>query len=276
MDYWLNMAHSDSMKKLRYFDEGNIMRQEQTGPSRKSFGDGSDFLPPEHHSMLGYLSVATLKVLVTRWLRAIGYPPVQIVLWNGQEISGDEMKPSAKLIILDPGALMKLVIDPALYFGELYTAKRIEVQGKLLDFLEVVYRSWPYRQDMTVKKLLSPFYDARRNTLSGARLNIHHHYDIGNDFYKLWLDENMVYTCAYFSNPDASLEDAQFAKLDHVCRKLRLQPGESVVEAGCGWGALALHMAKHYGVSVKAYNISTEQISFARQRARAEGMDGKV
>ena len=252
------------------------MRQEQTGPSRKSFGDGSDFLPPEHHSMLGYLSVATLKVLVTRWLRAIGYPPVQIVLWNGQEISGDEMKPSAKLIILDPGALMKLVIDPALYFGELYTAKRIEVQGKLLDFLEVVYRSWPYRQDMTVKKLLAPFYDARRNTLSGARLNIHHHYDIGNDFYKLWLDENMVYTCAYFSNPDASLEDAQFAKLDHVCRKLRLRPGESVVEAGCGWGALALHMAKHYGVSVKAYNISTEQISFARQRARAEGMDGKV
>jgi cyclopropane-fatty-acyl-phospholipid synthase len=252
------------------------MRQEQAGPSRKSFGDGNDCLPPAHRSTPGYLSVATLKVLVTGLLGAIGYPPVQIVLWNGQEISGDEMNPSARLLIPDPGALLKLVIDPALYFGELYTAGRIEVQGRLLDFLEVVYRTWPYRQDMTVKKLLAPFYDARRNTLSGARRNIHHHYDIGNDFYKLWLDENMVYTCAYFQNPDASLEDAQFAKLDHVCRKLCLRPGEAVVEAGCGWGALALHMAKHYGVSVKAYNISTEQISFARQRARAGGLDGKV
>jgi len=222
------------------------------------------------------MSVATLKVLVTRWLRAIGYPPVQIVLWNGLEISIDGMSASARLLIRDPGALFKLVIDPELHFGELYSADRIEVQGKLLDFLEVVYRTWPYRQDMTVKKLLAPFYDARRNTLSGARLNIHHHYDIGNDFYKIWLDENMVYTCAYFQNPDASLEDAQIAKLDHVCRKLRLRPGETVVEAGCGWGALALHMAKYYGVSVKAYNISREQIYFARQRARTEGLGGKV
>lgn len=255
---------------------GDIMRQGQAGPSRKSFGDGNDHLPQEHRSMLGYMSVATLKVLVTRWLRAIGYPPVQIVLWNGLEISIDGMSASARLLIRDPGALFKLVIDPELHFGELYSADRIEVQGKLLDFLEVVYRTWPYRQDMTVKKLLAPFYDARRNTLSGARLNIHHHYDIGNDFYKIWLDENMVYTCAYFQNPDASLEDAQIAKLDHVCRKLRLRPGETVVEAGCGWGALALHMAKYYGVSVKAYNISREQIYFARQRARTEGLGGKV
>jgi len=83
----------------------------------------------------------------------------------------------------------------------------------------------------------------------------------------------MVYTCAYFSEPATSLEDAQLAKLDHVCRKLCLRPGESVVEAGCGWGALALHMAKHYGVTVTAYNISKEQIAFARQRAHAEGLD---
>ena len=86
----------------------------------------------------------------------------------------------------------------------------------------------------------------------------------------------MVYTCAYFPSQGANLEDAQTAKLDHVCRKLRLQPGEKVVEAGCGWGALALHMARHYGVTVKAYNISKEQIAFARQRAHAEGLDGQV
>ena len=86
----------------------------------------------------------------------------------------------------------------------------------------------------------------------------------------------MVYTCAYFPTPDTSLEDAQTAKLDLVCRKLWLQPGETVVEAGCGWGALALHMARHYGVTVKAYNVSREQIRTARERAKAAGLDGRV
>ena len=99
---------------------------------------------------------------------------------------------------------------------------------------------------------------------------------MGNDFYKLWLDDQLLYTCAYFPTPSATLEHAQIAKMDHVCRKLRLQPGETVVEAGCGWGALALHMAREYGVSVKAYNVSHEQIAFARERARAEGLSDRV
>jgi cyclopropane-fatty-acyl-phospholipid synthase len=86
----------------------------------------------------------------------------------------------------------------------------------------------------------------------------------------------MVYTCAYFPNPTMGLEEAQAAKLDYVCRKLRLTPGETVLETGCGWGALALHMAKHYGAIVKAFNISAEQIAYARERACAEGLDGQV
>jgi len=103
-----------------------------------------------------------------------------------------------------------------------------------------------------------------------ARENVHRHYDLGNDFYRLWLDREMVYTCAYFPSPDDTLEDAQIAKMDLVCRKLRLKAGERVVEAGCGWGALALHMARHYGVRVRAYNLSTEQIAWARARAERE------
>jgi len=114
------------------------------------------------------------------------------------------------------------------------------------------------------------------NSLHGSRKNIHSHYDLGNDFYRLWLDAQLVYTCAYFPSPSATLEAAQEAKLDYVCRKLQLQPGERVVEAGCGWGALALHMARHYGVSVKAYNISHEQILYARQRAAEAGLSDKV
>ncbi len=255
------------------------MRQEQTEPSSESLSGSFNYLSMsgEQRQLSGNVVFAPEKMLLSRMLRAIGDPPVQIVLWNGQKISNHGGKAVAQVIIRDRGALLKLITDPELYFGELYSAERIEVQGNFLDFLETVYRVWPLTSHGKIgKKLLSPFFDARRNTLPGSRRNIHHHYDIGNDFYKLWLDERMVYTCAYFPSSDTSLEDAQIAKLDHVCRKLRLQPGEKVVEAGCGWGALALHMAKHYGVSVAAYNISSEQIAFARQRAHAEGLDGQV
>jgi len=86
----------------------------------------------------------------------------------------------------------------------------------------------------------------------------------------------MVYTCAYFPEPEAGLERAQQAKMELVCRKLRLEPGETVVEAGCGWGALALHMARRYGVSVKAYNLSHEQIRYARERTAEQGLDRRV
>jgi cyclopropane-fatty-acyl-phospholipid synthase len=86
----------------------------------------------------------------------------------------------------------------------------------------------------------------------------------------------MVYTCAYFSSPSLTLEDAQLAKMDHVCRKLDLQPGQTVVEAGCGWGALARHMATQYGVTVRSYNISHEQIAYASDRARREGFADRV
>jgi cyclopropane-fatty-acyl-phospholipid synthase len=116
----------------------------------------------------------------------------------------------------------------------------------------------------------------RTNTLSASRKNIHEHYDIGNDFYRVWLDDRMQYTCAYFPLPSTTLEEAQIAKMDHVCRKLMLKPGETVVEAGCGWGTLALHMAKRYGVKVKAYNISQQQVASAHERAKAEGLDDRV
>jgi cyclopropane-fatty-acyl-phospholipid synthase len=105
---------------------------------------------------------------------------------------------------------------------------------------------------------------------------VHRHYDLGNDFYALWLDEQLLYTCAYFESPEQSLEEAQVAKMDHVCRKLGLRPGETVVEAGCGWGALALHMARQYGVRVRAYNVSREQIAWARDRSRREGLERLV
>jgi cyclopropane-fatty-acyl-phospholipid synthase len=116
----------------------------------------------------------------------------------------------------------------------------------------------------------------QRNSLHGSRHNIQRHYDLNTDFYQLWLDPQLVYTCAYYPSPGATLEQAQVAKLDYVCRKVQLQPGERVVDAGCGWGALALHMAKNYGVTVRAFNISREQILVARRRAKELGLSHRV
>jgi cyclopropane-fatty-acyl-phospholipid synthase len=209
-------------------------------------------------------------------LKAAGNPPLQIVLWDGRAVSTVAV-PVARLFIHDRGALYRLFLHPDLHFGELYSSGRLAVEGDLVRFMDLVQHALPdFAQRGPWVKLLARLYTWRPNTLARARDNIHHHYDIGNDFYRLWLDERMVYTCAYFPNPDVSLEEAQIAKLDHVCRKLRLRAGEGVVEAGCGWGALALHMARHYGVRVRAFNISREQLAYARRQAREQGLDGQV
>jgi cyclopropane-fatty-acyl-phospholipid synthase len=169
--------------------------------------------------------------------------------------------------------LIAVLLNPEMNFGDLYSQGDIEVEGDLVRALEALYQA----PDRLITRLLSHWLSWIQSCgLRGARRNIHCHYDIATDFYKLWLDPKLVYTCAYFPYGSASLEEAQRAKLDLVCRKLWLQPGETVVEAGCGWGALSLHMAREYGVHVKAFNISHEQIIFAREQAKKEGLSSKV
>ena len=105
---------------------------------------------------------------------------------------------------------------------------------------------------------------------------IRYHYDVGNDFYSLWLDEKMVYSCAYFAAEDDSLEQAQINKLDRICRKLRLKPGEKLLDIGCGWGGLAIYAAKHYGVQVTGITLSPAQAEVARARAEQAGVGEQV
>jgi len=255
------------------------MSQERTEAYANATSGGAHRGTREHEPRLslGSKVFSAEKLLLARMMESLGNPPLELVLWDGQAIANTGNSPVARVLIRDRGALLKLIANPELGFGEMYTAERIEVQGNLVDCLEAIYRALPRTDHGQIgKKLLAPFNGSLRNTLPKARRNIQHHYDIGNDFYRLWLDREMVYTCAYFPDPTMGLEEAQAAKLDYVCRKLRLAPGETVLETGCGWGALALHMAKHYGATVKAYNISEEQIAYARERARAEGLDGRV
>ena len=255
------------------------MHQEQTEAYAKAMNGDAECAPreTEPRPALANKVFSAEKLLLARMMESLGNPPLDLVLWDGQEIASLANHSTARVLIRDRGALLKLIANPELGFGEMYTADRIEVQGNLVDCLEAIYRAMPRTDHGQIGKiLLAPFNGALRNTQQRARRNIHHHYDIGNEFYKLWLDRDMVYTCAYFPDPAMGLEEAQTAKLDYVCRKLRLAPGETVLETGCGWGALALHMAKHYGATMKAYNISKEQIAYARERALAEGLDGRV
>jgi cyclopropane-fatty-acyl-phospholipid synthase len=213
------------------------------------------------------------RVLLTAVQKAAGPDSVRVAIGK-PDPTVTTLPPAVPAIwIQDRSALMALARNPQVNFGDLYSDGRIEVEGDLLDLIERVYKA-----PVSVStKLYSAFLSLlESNSPRGSRRNIHHHYDLSNDFYQLWLDRDMVYTCAYFPNPDATLEEAQTAKLDLVCRKLWLRPGETVVEAGCGWGALALHMAGQYGVRVKAFNISREQIAFARERARQEGLASQV
>lgn len=212
-------------------------------------------------------------------LEVLGNPPIALRLWNGEEVAPAGVVPIMRAHLRDRGALYKLLLNPDLHFGDLYSVGRIEIEGDLIAFLETAYRASnaAMRRSQLVKLRSTLLNRPRANSLSDSRDNIHHHYDLGNDFYRLWLDtEAMQYTCAYYPEPDMTLEQAQIAKLDHVARKLQLKPGDRVVEAGCGWGGLARHFAKKYGVTVRAYNISREQVAFARERAKAEGLDGRV
>jgi len=235
------------------------------------------------HARAATRAASATPKAIERWALAqllglAGNPPVRFVLWNGAEVPASGAAPVARLHIRNRHTLWQLLSNPDLRFGDAYTRGDLEVEGDLVDCLQAMYRAFPAvsEQNRLYRGLQRWRNRAGLNTLADSLSNIHRHYDTGNDFFKLWLDEQMVYTCAYFPSTTLSLEQAQQRKLDYVCRKLRLQPGESVIEAGCGWGALARHMARHYGVQVRAFNISHEQILHARERAAAEGLAAQV
>jgi|SRR5579859_1613898 len=217
------------------------------------------------------------RFLFKQLRRFIGDAPIRLRMGTGSSSLSDGTGPEC-VVIHDNSALRSMILDPEIGFGDAYMEGRVDIEGDLVHALEVVFQAM--RRSSTPRwfdQLASYWLQLlQSNTLNGSASNIHRHYDLHTDFYKLWLDPLLVYTCAYFPTPSATLEEAQIAKFDHVCRKLQLQPGERVVDAGCGWGALAIHMAKHYGVTVQAYNISHEQIEYAQARARKEGLADQV
>lgn len=222
-------------------------------------------------------SYAAERSLLAFLHRLTGNPPVLLRLWDGMSVGPPQAQWTIE--ILDREALYQLLRSPNINFGDLYSAGRVQVHGDFNELLVQLYRHIQRARGDWPAWVAALWRDPPRHGADpdGARDNIQRHYDLGNDFYAKWLDKAaMQYTCAYFEPPDISLEQAQIAKLDHVCRKLRLRPGQEVIEAGCGWGGLARHMAQRYDVRVRAFNISREQVAWAREQADREGLAGRV
>jgi len=217
--------------------------------------------------------------LLHRLLASFGDPPIEFVLsWTGERITPVSMRATETVRIADRGTLLGLLSDAKIRFGDAYSTGQLEVEGDLVQFMVSVFRGLgrSSAHDSVADRVAAWLHRPRRNTVAGSRDNIHRHYDLGNEFYSLWLGETMAYTCAYYPHAEATLDEAQVAKMDHVCRKLRIGAADSVVEAGCGWGSLALHMAGRYGARVRAFNISKAQLEFARHQARERGLERRV
>jgi cyclopropane-fatty-acyl-phospholipid synthase len=237
----------------------------------------------------------TPSIICVEFLDALmgDYPrrDFQVRLWD-DTIWGTEKQPRFTLVLKHPGALRAMFSSPSeLSLGEAYIDDDFDIEGDieaafdLSDYLLSQERSlWEsFKLNERLQKLLksdSPRaglhpieFGGKVHSKDRDRLAVRYHYDLPADFYALWLDPRMVYSCAYFSKPEEDLDSAQVRKLDYICRKLRLSPRERLLDIGCGWGALIIHAAAHYGVECVGITLSVPQAEVARKRVRAAGLN---
>jgi cyclopropane-fatty-acyl-phospholipid synthase len=219
-------------------------------------------------------------------------PKFGVKLWDGSR-SGPQTGPV--LVIYDAGLIRQLIVKPKLdTIIEAWVSKAVDIEnGTLFDIialkpdgkLKQQLKQMPKWQ--LIKDIPALVLSGRTIAASGLAGNkpdksgsnrqaILHHYDVSNAFYQTFLDERMVYTCAYFRNWANTIDQAQYDKLDLICRKLRLKPGETLLDIGCGWGALLIHAAKHFGAICSGVSLSEAQTALARERIKAEGLEDKI
>ncbi len=211
--------------------------------------------------------------------------PLEIIFWDGSHEtlmpSGappGSAEPSCTLHFKTRKAAQQAIFRGSLGFGEAYMTGEIEVEGDLRQIVKMslhpVFSSCQAPALGRLLPLAGLFFNY--NSVDGAHKAIAHHYDRGNDFYQLWLDRSMAYSCAYFRNPDNSLEQAQSDKYEHLCRKLILKPGERLIDVGCGWGGMLIYAALNYGISGTGYTLSKNQFEYACSWAEKAGVADRI
>ncbi|MEX3011840.1 class I SAM-dependent methyltransferase [Hoeflea sp. TYP-13] len=224
---------------------------------------------------------------------------VGFYLWDGTTVPEDLAPDAFAICLADEGAIAALIRKPSMEtMLNLWVSKRIDLKnGDLFDLTA----QKPKVRTREIRKSLNKwqaFNTARKfwfvsrggpwpleeqsdeKPSDGSReeneKNIQYHYDVSNAFYELWLDKEMVYTCAYCTDWDNDIEQMQQDKLEMICRKLRLKPGETMLDIGCGWGALSCYAAQHYGVSALGVTLATQQVEYARAKAERLGLSDRV
>ena len=197
--------------------------------------------------------------------------PLAIELWNGERYALCE-QPSVTVKVSGASALKDLANPDLATLGEAYVEGRIDVEGPIDEALRTAEALSRYLGEAKNGKRPSFWNAHSRKTDSKV---VRYHYDVSNDFYALWLDRRLVYSCAYFKTGEETLAKAQKQKLDHICRKLRLAPGDRFLDIGCGWGALVIHAAERYGVRATGITLSENQHALANERIRAAGLEDR-
>ena len=206
-------------------------------------------------------------------LRSQSPLPLKVRLWQGDEVSMSD-RTSVTLHLRSPAAARRLLNPSLQALGEAYVEGLVDVEGPVEQAIEIASRLAASSAGRGVAGRL-PRWLARHSRRSD-RAAIAYHYDVSNAFYQLFLDPRMVYSCAYYRGGDEDLASAQLQKLDHVCRKLRLEPGQRLLDIGCGWGALVIRAAERYGVEAVGVTLSRNQFELASQRVREAGLEGRV
>jgi len=214
------------------------------------------------------------KQVVDQILRRIRHGRVVLRYWDGDERSYGPGGPIVHITVNDPAVVRRAATSASLAFGEGYVGGEVEIPEDDLDAL-----FWVIARNRSAVRALLPLrrlHRGERNHRSAQRGQISRHYDVGNDYYRLFLDPSLTYSCAYFENDDDTLESAQQHKLDHVLRKLHLEPGQRVLDIGSGWGRLAVAAAKVCDVEVIGITLSHEQAVESMAYAEREGVADRV
>ncbi len=196
--------------------------------------------------------------------------PLKLQLWDGKEMDIGPA-PSVTLVIKDPNLVTQLARPSLDVLGAAYVEGHIDLLGPVE---EVIYIGDVISRALSVDDFATPTREAHDKATDAEAIS--YHYDLSNDFYRLWLDRDMVYSCAYFESGEEDIDQAQQAKLRLICRKLRLKPGDRLLDVGCGWGGLARFAAREFGAEVFGITLSREQLALARERVAAEGLQDRV
>lgn len=219
-----------------------------------------------------------LLALIDRVAARRGDLSFSVRFWNGEQRRYGALPEAFAVHLKDRRAALGLLANPSLRFGEAYVAGDLEVEGDLGALMEFLLRlaRRDFAPGLWHRGLAAAARWARPNSPRRARQQIAHHYDLGNDFFARWLGATMAYSCAYFRHPSDDLDTAQESKFRHLCAKLLLAPGQTLLDMGCGWGGLAAHAAAHHGVRVVGITLSEAQQRYARAMMAARGLDSQV